>query len=168
MTGLNIDKIAQPFPQCVTERKGKDGKIGLGTDFEKLREELSTDVIDEGEECYQFTWPDKKAYAYLANMPTTKTLRPCREESVDFDHTQPVEKACVAKKHIMDYVFPDSRSDIEFAGSLDGATGVCVYARLPRAFQISTPVGNDSPDWAIACNQGTLKYIFFMPKPKAH
>ena len=49
---------------------------------------MSADVIDDGEECYQFTWPDKRAHAHLANTPTTKTLRPCREESVDFDHTQ--------------------------------------------------------------------------------
>ena len=88
VTGSNIDKIAQLFPQCVTERKDKDGKTVLGIDFEKLREELSANVIDDGEERYQFTWPDKKAHAHLANTPTTKTLRPCREESVDFDHTQ--------------------------------------------------------------------------------
>ena len=84
----NIIKIAQLFPQCVTEHIGKDGKIVRGIDFEKLRDELSADVIDEGEERYQFTWPDKKYHAHLANMSTTKTLRPCREESVDFDHTQ--------------------------------------------------------------------------------
>lgn len=84
----NIDKIARMFPQCVTERKDKDGKTMLGIDFEKLRDELSADVIDESEERYQFTWPDKKAHAHLANTPTTKTLRPCREESMDFDHTQ--------------------------------------------------------------------------------
>lgn len=88
VTGSNIDKIARLFPQCITERKGKDGKTVLGIDFEKLRDELSSDVIDDGEERYQFTWPDKKAHAHLANMPTTKTLRPCREESVDFDHTR--------------------------------------------------------------------------------
>lgn len=88
VTGSNIDKIARLFPQCVTERKGKNGKTVLGIDFEKLRKELSADVIDDGEERYQFTWPDKKAHAHLANTPTTKTLRPCREESVDFDHTQ--------------------------------------------------------------------------------
>ena len=88
VTSSNINKIARLFPQCVTERKDKDGKIVLGIDFEKLRDELSSDVIDEGEERYQFTWPDKKAHAHLANTPTTKTLRPCREESVDFDHTQ--------------------------------------------------------------------------------
>ena len=88
VTGSNINKIAQLFPQCVTEHKDKEGKTVLGIDFEKLRDELSADVIDEGEERYQFTWPDKKAYAHLANTPTTQTLRPCREESVDFDHTQ--------------------------------------------------------------------------------
>lgn len=88
VTSSNIDKIARLFPQCVTEHKDKDGKTVLGIDFEKLRDELSSDVIDDGEERYQFTWPDKKAHAHLANMPTTKTLRPCREESVDFDHTR--------------------------------------------------------------------------------
>ena len=88
VTGSNIDKIAQLFPQCVTEHKDKDGKTVLGIDFEKLREELSAGVIDDGEERYQFTWPDKKTHAHLANTPTNKTLRPCREESVDFDHTQ--------------------------------------------------------------------------------
>lgn len=88
VTGSNIDKIAKLFPQCVTEHKDKNGKTVLGIDFEKLREELSADVIDEGEERYQFTWPDKRAHAHLANTLTTKTLRPCREESVDFGHTQ--------------------------------------------------------------------------------
>ena len=88
VTSSNIDKIARLFPQCVTEHKDKDGKTVLGIDFEKLRDELSSDVIDDGEERYQFTWPDKKAHAHLANTPTNKTLRPCREESVDFDHTR--------------------------------------------------------------------------------
>ncbi len=88
VTSSNIDKIARLFPQCVTEHKDKDGKTVPGIDFEKLRDELSADVIDDGEERYQFTWPDKKAHAHLANTPTTKTLRPCREESMDFDHTQ--------------------------------------------------------------------------------
>ena len=88
VTGSNIDKIAKLFPQCVTERKDKDGKTVLGIDFDKLRDELSSDVVDESEERYQFTWPDKKAHAHLANTPITDTLRPCREESLDFDHTQ--------------------------------------------------------------------------------
>lgn len=86
--GSNIEKIRQLFPNCVTERLGKDGKPELAIDFEKLQAELSNEIIGEGEERYQFTWPDKRAANRLANTPTTMTLRPCREESVDFDHTQ--------------------------------------------------------------------------------
>ncbi|WP_278970437.1 site-specific DNA-methyltransferase [Phocaeicola barnesiae] len=88
VTGSNIKKIQQLFPNCVTERLGKDGKPELAIDFEKLQAELSNEIIGEGEERYQFTWPDKRAANRLANTPTTMTLRPCREESVDFDHTQ--------------------------------------------------------------------------------
>lgn len=86
--GSNTQKIAQLFPNCITERLGKDGKPKLAVDFEKLQAELSNEIIAEGEERYQFTWPDKRAAVRLANTPTTMTLRPCREESVDFDNTQ--------------------------------------------------------------------------------
>ena len=86
--GSNIQKIAQLFPNCVTEHLGKDSKPELAIDFEKLQAELSNEIIEAGEERYQFTWPDKRAAVRLANTPTTMTLRPCREESVDFDNTQ--------------------------------------------------------------------------------
>ena len=86
--GSNTQKIAQLFPNCVTERLGKEGKPELAIDFEKLQAELSNEIIVEGEERYQFTWPDKRAAVRLANTPTTMTLRPCRKESVDFDNTQ--------------------------------------------------------------------------------
>ena len=86
--GSNVKKIAQLFPNCVTERLDKDGKPELAIDFDKLQAELSTEIIGEGEERYQFTWPEKRAAVRLANTPTTMTLRPCREESVDFDNTQ--------------------------------------------------------------------------------
>lgn len=86
--GSNTQKIAQLFPNCVTERLGKDGKPELAIDFKKLQVELSNEIITEGEERYQFTWPNKRAAVRLANTPTTMTLRPCREESVDFDNTQ--------------------------------------------------------------------------------
>ena len=86
--GSNIKKIQQLFPNCVTERLGKDGKPELAIDFEKLQVEFSNEIIGEGEERYQFTWPDKRAANRLANTPTTMTLRPLREESVNFDHTQ--------------------------------------------------------------------------------
>ncbi len=88
VVGGNVQKIAALFPQCVTERLDKEGKPELAIDFDKLRAELSNEVLDEGEERYQFTWPDKRAASRLANTPTTQTLRPCREESVDFDSTQ--------------------------------------------------------------------------------
>lgn len=88
VVGGNVQKIAALFPQCVTERLDKDSKPELAIDFDKLRAELSNEVLNEGEERYQFTWPDKRAASRLANTPTTQTLRPCREESVDFDTTQ--------------------------------------------------------------------------------
>lgn len=84
----NVEKIAALFPQCVTERLNKDGKPELAIDFDKLRAELSNEALDNGEERYQFTWPDKRVASRLANEPTNMTLRPCREESVDFDTTQ--------------------------------------------------------------------------------
>ena len=86
--GSNTHKIAQLFPNCVTERLGKDGKPELAIDFEKLQAELSDEIIGDSEERYQFTWPDKRNAVRLANTPITMTLRPCREESVDFDNTQ--------------------------------------------------------------------------------
>lgn len=86
--GSNIQKIAQLFPNCVTERLDKDGKLELVIDFEKLQAELSNEILTEGEERYQFTWPEKRVANRLANTPTTMTLRPCREESEGFDNTQ--------------------------------------------------------------------------------
>jgi len=88
VVGGNAEKIAALFPHCVTERIGKDGTAELAIDFDKLRAELSDDVLADGEERYQFTWPDKRAASRLANEPVNLTLRPCREESVDFDSTE--------------------------------------------------------------------------------
>ena len=84
----NAAKIAALFPQCVTERLNKEGNPELAIDFDKLRSELGEEIFGEGEERYQFTWPDKRAASHLANERTTMTLRPCREESVDFDTTE--------------------------------------------------------------------------------
>ena len=88
VVGGNVEKIAALFPHCVTERLNKDGKPELAIDFDKLRAELSNDALGDGEERYQFTWPDKRAASRLANEPVNLTLRPCREESVDFDTTE--------------------------------------------------------------------------------
>lgn len=88
MTKENVQKIAALFPNCVTEHKDENGNIVLGIDFEKLKIELGDDIIGENEERYQFTWPDKKKAIREANTATTSTLRPCPEESVDFENTK--------------------------------------------------------------------------------
>jgi type III restriction enzyme len=80
---------------------------------------------------------------------------------------QTVDKAYEAKKHILDYVFPDSQGERTFAEDLDKAEEVCVYAKLPRSFHIPTPVGNYAPDWAIAFNDGMgIKHVFFIAETK--
>ena len=85
-TKQNIERIAQLFPNCVTEVM-KDGKETLAIDFDRLRQELSDHVVEGNDERYQFTWPDKRKAQLAANAPISATLRPCREESVDFDTT---------------------------------------------------------------------------------
>lgn len=85
---VNIRKIAELFPNCVTEQIGEDGHTHQAIDFDKLRQELSKEIVEGAQERYQFTWPDKKKAIRLANAPSSMTLRPCREESVDFDNTQ--------------------------------------------------------------------------------
>ena len=85
----NITKIAQLFPDCVTETVDeRSGQPKYLIDFEKLKQNLSDSVMSERAERYQFTWPDKSKAILLANSPINATLRPCREDSVDFDNTQ--------------------------------------------------------------------------------
>ena len=88
MAERNIEILGQMFPNCLTEVKNDEGKTVRAIDFDKLRQELACEVVEGAEERYQFTWPDKRAAIRLANAPTNKTLRPCREESVDFDNTE--------------------------------------------------------------------------------
>lgn len=84
----NIKRIGDLFPNCLTERLNDEGIPEVAIDFDQLRQELSKDIVEGPEERYQFTWPDKRNAIRLANAPTTDTLRPCREDSVDFDNTQ--------------------------------------------------------------------------------
>lgn len=84
----NIKKIGELFPNCLTETLDENGRPQMAIDFDQLRQELSQNIVEGPEERYQFTWPDKRNAIRLANAPTTDTLRPCREESVDFDNTQ--------------------------------------------------------------------------------
>ena len=84
----NFKKLAEMFPNAVTEAKNENGEIVRAIDKDVLMQEINTKVVDGKEERYQFTWPDKKKSVLLANAPINKTLRPCREESVDFDNTE--------------------------------------------------------------------------------
>ena len=84
----NIKRIGELFPNCLTERLDEKGHPETAIDFDQLRQELLKVVVDGPTERYQFTWPDKRNAIRLANAPTTDTLRPCRDDSVDFDTTQ--------------------------------------------------------------------------------
>jgi len=87
-TQANIAKLAELFPNCVTEARETDGTQKKAIDFDQLRQELSTSIVEGPQERYQFNWPGKREALLTANAPIAKTLRPCREESVDFEGTQ--------------------------------------------------------------------------------
>ena len=84
----NFRKLAAMFPNAVTETISENGEVVRAIDKDVLMQEIACTVVDGNEERYQFTWPDKKKSVLLANAPINKTLRPCREESVDFDTTE--------------------------------------------------------------------------------
>ena len=87
LTSENIEKIEALFPNCVTEMRDAKGNLKHGINFEMLKQMLSPDVVD-GDECYEFTWVGKKASIVEANKPIRKTLRPCPEESKNWDTTE--------------------------------------------------------------------------------
>lgn len=88
LTQDNISRIRELFPDCVTEAQGEDGSIKLAVDFDQLRQALSESLVEGPQERYQLNWPGKREALLTANAPIAKTLRPCREESVDFDTTK--------------------------------------------------------------------------------
>ena len=87
LTAANVEKIGKLFPNCVTEMTDENGKLKKAINFDLLRQMLSADVV-EGDEAYEFTWVGKKAAIVEANKPIRKTLRPCPEESVNWDNTK--------------------------------------------------------------------------------
>jgi adenine-specific DNA-methyltransferase len=87
MTAQNIEKIGALFPNCITEAVDENGKLKKAINFELLKQMLSDDVV-EGSEAYEFTWVGKKAAIVEANRPIRKTLRPCKEESLNWDTTE--------------------------------------------------------------------------------
>jgi adenine-specific DNA-methyltransferase len=86
LTQKNIEKIGTLFPNVITEKRDENGNLKKGINFELLKQELSGVVVD-GEECYDFTWVGKKAAIVEGNTPIRKTLRPCIEESKDWEST---------------------------------------------------------------------------------
>ncbi len=88
LTQDNMARIRELFPGCVTEAQGEDGQLRLAVDFDQLRQELSESIVEGAQERYHLNWPGKREALLTANAPIAKTLRPCREESVDFDTTQ--------------------------------------------------------------------------------
>lgn len=88
ITEANVEKLAELFPNCVTEAKDDKGSLKKAIDFDLLRQELSSHIVEGPQERYQINWPGKREALLTANAPIAKTLRPCREESVDFDTTQ--------------------------------------------------------------------------------
>lgn len=84
----NIKKLAELFPNCITEARDEHGKVICSVDFDQLRQELSDHVVDGPRERYHLDWPGKREAILIANAPIAKTLRPCREQSVDFDSTK--------------------------------------------------------------------------------
>lgn len=87
LTQNNIAHIRKIFPSCVTEAKGEDGFVKFTVDFDQLRQELSGSIVEGPVERYHLNWPGKHKALLTANAPIAKTLRPCREESIDFDST---------------------------------------------------------------------------------
>jgi adenine-specific DNA-methyltransferase len=88
LTQVNIEKLAQLFPNCVAEARDADGTVKRNIDFDQLRQELSAHIVEGPQERYQLNWPGKLEALFTANAPIARTLRPCREESVDFDITE--------------------------------------------------------------------------------
>lgn len=88
LTQENIARIRELFPNCVTEAPDEGGQIRLAVDFDQLRQELSESIVEGPQERYHLNWPGKRKALLAANAPIAKTLRPCREESVDFDTTK--------------------------------------------------------------------------------
>ncbi|PSR32302.1 MAG: site-specific DNA-methyltransferase, partial [Sulfobacillus thermosulfidooxidans] len=88
ITDENFAKLAQLFPNAVTETIDENGAVVRAVDADVLAQEINVHVVSGKEERYQFTWPDKRKSILLANQPIAATLRPCREESVDFDTTE--------------------------------------------------------------------------------
>ena len=127
----NIQKIRDLFPNAVTEVL-RDGEPTLAVDFDILKQEMSNVLIDDKEQRYQFTWPDKNKSILLANTPISATLRPCKEESVDFDNTQNL------------YIEGDNLEVLKLLQEtyLGKIKMIYIDSKIPRAMDVSIPTGS--------------------------
>jgi len=140
LTSDNIDKIRGLFPQVITEALDENGELKRFVDFDTLRQELSDEIVEGPKERYQFTWPGKQAAKLEARRPISKTLRPCREESVDFDTTENLYiegdnldalkllRNTYAGKVKMIYIDPPYNTGNDFIYNDDYAEGITEYS----------------------------------------
>ncbi len=163
----NIGKIAELFPNCVTEGYDNNGKLIKMVDFDLLKQELSDIVVEGNDERYTMTWPGKKQAILTANSPINATLRPCREESVDFDNTQNLYiegdnldvlkllRETYLNKIKMIYIDPPYNTGNDFVYEDDFATSAEEYLQASksydeqgnRLFQNNASNGRFHSDW---------------------
>ncbi|CAJ0804978.1 site-specific DNA-methyltransferase [Ralstonia thomasii] len=141
LTQDNIARIRELFPACVTEAKGEDGSVKLGVDFDQLRQELTESVVDGPQERYHLSWPGKREALFSANLPIAKTLRPNREESLNFDETRNIyiegdnlealkllQETYLAKIKLI-YIDPPYNTGNDFIYEDDFSEGSAAYLR---------------------------------------
>ena len=109
---------------------------------------------------------EQKATMIVESITYNRTEGTYDSDIFTTERHRTMDGAMAVKKNITDYLFTDSKGERLFAEALDTANEVCVYARLPRSFHIPTPVGNYAPDWAIAFNEGSVKYVYFIAETK--
>ena len=109
---------------------------------------------------------EQKATMIVESITYNRTEGKYDSDIFTTEQHRTIDGAMAVKKNITDYLFTDSKGERQFAEALDTANEVCVYARLPRSFHIPTPVGNYAPDWAIAFNEGNVKYVYFIAETK--
>ena len=155
LVAANIERLAELFPGCVTERQGADGTLQRAIDFDLLRQALSDHLVEGPQERYRLDWPGKREALLAANAPIAKTLRPCRDESVDFDTTQnlfiegdnldadtQIVQLQPASKAIKHKLPPRELAVIRLPSFEDVANDPVLYAHANRILHLETNPGN--------------------------
>ena len=159
LTQASIDKIAELFPNVITESLDADGNPERAVDFDLLRQELSDHIVEGPQERYRLDWPGKRAAAFAANAPIAKTLRPVREESIDFDTTKNLfiegdnldalkllQESYLGKVKLI-YIDPPYNTGNDFVYNDDFAESSAEY--LARSGQKTEAGSNDQNLWMV-------------------